>query len=576
MSVKFRIRLGFLILSISLAFLIIKCKKEVEIPELTTSEVTQIAATSAESGGNITSDGGGSISERGVCWSNSQEPTIDSSKASDGSIGIGSYKTNISGLTSKKTYYVRAYAINSAGVGYGKVVSFSTASNSVSTITNPVTDIETGSAMFHGTVNPCNNNVIASFEYGQTIQYGSNIMAEQNPFSGNKNLEISAKVENLSPGATYHVRTKKIDAIGGTEYGNDFIFKTLGEKPQASLTETSNMDSASITLNGLINPKYLATTVTFEYGVTTAYGASSLIKDAVNGTENQNVSVTLKGLPSQVVYHYRIKAENALGTTYTNDNTFLLQGAKPSVTNNYATEIKSVSAKLNCKANAHFFATAVYFEYGTTESYGQIIEVNNGLKVNHDSALSKTINGLTLNVTYHYRVKAVNSKGTTYSNDMTFTTKYAIGEYYFGGYIFYLDQTGAHGLVVAKENQADAWPGVTAWGCYDIKIEGTDTAVGTGAENTKKIIAECPSCVAALSYNLVLEGYDDWYLPSRDEMYLLNKNLYVLGIGNIGNENFWTSTQCDNDVWVFNFYYYGAASCSSKMNTCSIRSIRTF
>jgi len=94
-------------------------------PSITTTAASSIAATSATSGGNVTSIGGSSVTAKGVCWSNSPNPTIDNSKTTDGS-GSGSFTSSITSLTSNTTYYVRAYATNSSGTAYGEEISFTT------------------------------------------------------------------------------------------------------------------------------------------------------------------------------------------------------------------------------------------------------------------------------------------------------------------------------------------------------------------------------------------------------------------------------------------------------------------
>jgi uncharacterized protein (TIGR02145 family) len=98
---------------------------QVSLPVLTTSAVTSITVTTAVSGGNITSAGGGTISARGVCWSTGSNPTIANSHTTNGT-GTGSFTSNITGLTIGTIYYVRAYATNSAGTAYGSQVSFTT------------------------------------------------------------------------------------------------------------------------------------------------------------------------------------------------------------------------------------------------------------------------------------------------------------------------------------------------------------------------------------------------------------------------------------------------------------------
>ncbi|MGD9978540.1 MAG: DNA/RNA non-specific endonuclease [Bacteroidales bacterium] len=98
-----------------------------ELPSVTTSAVSDITSTSAVSGGNVIDDGGSSITARGVCWSTTTGTTISDSKTVDGS-GMGTFSSNLSGLSSGTTYYVRSYATNSAGTAYGEELSFTTES----------------------------------------------------------------------------------------------------------------------------------------------------------------------------------------------------------------------------------------------------------------------------------------------------------------------------------------------------------------------------------------------------------------------------------------------------------------
>lgn len=99
------------------------CKKDV--PVLTTTAVTEITNNTAISGGDITSEEGSAVTARGVCWSTGQTPTIADNKTTDGA-GTGKFSSGLSGLYPYTTYYVRAYATNSAGTGYGNVISFTT------------------------------------------------------------------------------------------------------------------------------------------------------------------------------------------------------------------------------------------------------------------------------------------------------------------------------------------------------------------------------------------------------------------------------------------------------------------
>ena len=106
------------------------CKKDDNngykgVPVLTTASVTDINQTTATSGGNITADGGATVTARGVCWSTGQTP-ITSGNKSTGGKGAGEFSSSLNGLRPGTTYYVRAYAININGTGYGSAMSFTT------------------------------------------------------------------------------------------------------------------------------------------------------------------------------------------------------------------------------------------------------------------------------------------------------------------------------------------------------------------------------------------------------------------------------------------------------------------
>jgi hypothetical protein len=104
------------------------CSVDETISVLSTSPVTEITRTTATGGGNITNDGGASVTQRGVCWSTGHNPTTTDSKTTDGA-GIGNFSSSIISLTASTIYFVRAYATNSIGTSYGNEVTFTTASS---------------------------------------------------------------------------------------------------------------------------------------------------------------------------------------------------------------------------------------------------------------------------------------------------------------------------------------------------------------------------------------------------------------------------------------------------------------
>jgi len=124
-----------------------------KLPSLTTSDVVDFSAKSAVLSGNVTSDGGDEVTERGFCWGKYPNPSISDSKISNGK-GTGSFSSTISDLTPLTPYYVRAYAINIAGTAYGNQVSFTSKTDAISpvVVTHSVLEVKDITAKVSGEV----------------------------------------------------------------------------------------------------------------------------------------------------------------------------------------------------------------------------------------------------------------------------------------------------------------------------------------------------------------------------------------------------------------------------------------
>jgi hypothetical protein len=128
------------------------------LASVTTISVSDITETTATSGGNITANGGAAVTARGICWSTSHNPTVSGYHTTNGT-GNGAFTANMTGLTPGTTYYVRAYATNSAGTAYGSEKTFTTLQDATGLI---------GDADVNGQVNI--NDVLAIMRHALQIQ----------------------------------------------------------------------------------------------------------------------------------------------------------------------------------------------------------------------------------------------------------------------------------------------------------------------------------------------------------------------------------------------------------------------
>lgn len=193
---------------------------------VTTTAISGITTSAAVSGGNVTSDGGSSVTARGVCWSTSANPTISGSKTTDGS-GTGTFTSNITGLSAATLYYVRAYATNTTGTAYGDELSFTTSGSSPPSA--PVANAASSVTY---------NSFLASWGAvsGATLYYldVSTVNTFATYVSGYNNLSVastSQTVSGLANSTTYFYRVRAYNSNGTSASSNVISVTTSASDP---------------------------------------------------------------------------------------------------------------------------------------------------------------------------------------------------------------------------------------------------------------------------------------------------------------------------------------------------------
>jgi phosphodiesterase/alkaline phosphatase D-like protein len=247
------------------------------------------------------------------------------------SLGSATFPVNVSapvtGLTANVKYSFRIVATSAGGTGSGGQELFKTLPLAPGVATGGATSVTPTTATLNATVTPNSAEVTeCKFEYGPTSSYGQSVPCAQSLESlgaGAGPVAVSAPVTGLAVSNEYHFRISASNA-GGTSTDADKTFTTVDAQPTVVTAAASSLAQTSATLNATVDPNGSEVKAcTFQYGTTTAYGASvpcSAVQGA--GTSPVAVSAAVTGLTPNTTYHYTLSATNALGTGEGADRTF--------------------------------------------------------------------------------------------------------------------------------------------------------------------------------------------------------------------------------------------------------------
>ena len=307
---------------IVLAILFYSCRKEdpPTIPIVETVIITDITQATAIGGGQIVSDGGKPVTSRGVCWGETNQPKTTDSKTTDGA-GDGSFVSSITGLAPGVLYYVRAYATNGVGTGYGDPVSFKTSPVALAEITtDAITEITASSAKSGGTLISNGGGEITACGVCWSLNHVPVITDSKTTDAISGNSFIST-LTNLEYFKTYYVRAYATNSAG-TVYGNEREFKTAAVPPTVTTSEVTNKSYRSATAGGEVtadggNP-ITDKGICYASHLNPKFNENN--KTAGNGLGPFTVDLT--GLEPNTVYHVRAYAATAADTAYGADVEF--------------------------------------------------------------------------------------------------------------------------------------------------------------------------------------------------------------------------------------------------------------
>ncbi len=402
------------------------------VPGSSTEPATGIAGTKATLNGTVNPD---NLAVSDCQFEYGTSTAYGSSKPCEGAIPTDGNDHPVSaaltGLKANTAYHFRIAVTNANGSNKGTDQSFTTNQPSVTKI---ATIVEGTRAILNGTVLPEGEAVSECFfEYGAGFGYGKTAPCVGAIPTDEGEHPVSAALAHFTPDATTHFRLV-IHRGGDVIPGADKSFKTLA-------TVTTGLASAiappNATIEGTVDPEGTPyTECSFEYGLTTAvavqqntaddspYEASAPCTEPPasigEGSEPVTVHANLSGLSFGAVYHYRLAATNADGTSRGVERNFETPGAMIEVARviSVGTDEATLEARINPKGSP----TTYHIEYGTDTSYGTSTPETPIGAEETSQVVSNSLEGLALATVYHWRVVATNSVGVSRGVDRTFTT----------------------------------------------------------------------------------------------------------------------------------------------------------
>ena len=392
-------------------------------PVIATTDYSNVTSNSFNIGGNVTSDGGSSITARGVCWSTNQNPSITDSKTSDG-IGSGIFTSLITGLLTGKTYYVRAYATNNIGTSYGSQITITTLAT-LPTIKTAilVTYIQATIATSGGEIISDGGGAITARGVCWSTSIAPTI-ASNKTSDGTGSGIFSSSISGLTALTTYYVRAYATNSAG-TAYGSELSFKTTADLPTLTTNSVTLITNITALCGGNIASDG-GSTITGR-GVCWSRSPNPTLSyyNTSDGIGLGSFSSSITGLMAGTLYYVRSYATNSIGTKYGEEKSFTTIEMLPSITTSTATSINENMAL--CEGDIISTGGHEIIEYGVivrdkaTGTYGGDYNLGSNYS-SFTGKFSAQIKNLDPDTEYNFYAYVTTSAGTSTGEVLTFRT----------------------------------------------------------------------------------------------------------------------------------------------------------
>ena len=453
--------------------------------------------------------------------------------------------------------------------------------NTLEVITTAVSSIDVTSAYSGGNVTKDGGSEVTLRGVCYGVKSGPTLSNASSTQDGSGTGEFTSKLSGLKANTTYYVRAYAKNAKG-IAYGEEKSFTTnpyfSSTTPIVQTDVISNVDTLGLklTLNGEILHPGGGEVIESGFVYATKMGPS-ISDNKVNSTSLSTLFTGDFNFQLGVLYYVNAYAINSFGVAYGEEIQVKIDRAKPKIKTSEVTEIDSTSAvsggNVLTNGGIPILARGMCWSTSPSPTLSDNFTVDgSGLGV-----FTSTMTGLYPSTTYYCRSYATTSEGTTYGDAFSFKTvvsKLYLGMQYKGGILFYLNPTGGGGMIVISDDLSSSY----AWGCPGVNISNSNNSgIGSGITNSESIIGGCSGESAAkLCEDLVYGTYNDWFLPSMDELGIMYKNIKVSDLEKFSSGYYWSSNQKDaNTAYRYGFLggNQGEADKSTKQY---VRAIRKF
>ena len=444
------------------------------VPQVSTVEVSNVTSTTASCMGNVASDGGLELTERGVCWSLNANPTLASSHAAATDATLGVFEVAMTGLTPNKTYHVRAYATNAKGTAYGADLTFTTTEGLPVVTTSGITEITATSAKGGGEV----TDQGASNVTERGICWGTShnpTTAGTHASSGTGAGSYTVSMTNLTPNATYYVRAYATNSQG-TAYGAEVSFTALEGLPVVLTFDMTDITSTTAKGHGKVTDQ--GGSAVTERGIcwSTSPSPTTNGSHANSGTGTGEYTVSISNLTPGTRYYVRAYATNDQGTTYGEQKDFTTAATLPTVVTG---DISGTTAHGEVTDAGGAIVTERGICWGT--SHNPTTAGTHGSSGTGTGTFSVELTDLAPGTTYYVRAYATNSAGTAYGSEKTLTTEANLPTVTTGE-VSNIQQTTAQGSGnVTNDGGANVTERGVCWSTsHNPTISGSHANSGTG------------------------------------------------------------------------------------------------